>query len=84
MILIALVSKNEAKFGIIYQKIGDNTKYKLMNGFISLEKRQRFLESNKTKKQVSLTFITNLKVVQNEYAMEMADVGVRGKNILGM
>ena len=47
-----------------------------------LEKRQRFIDFTKTKKQVFLTFITNHGVVQNEYAMEMVDAEVGLEDIL--
>ncbi|MFK8104471.1 MAG: ATP-binding protein [Saprospiraceae bacterium] len=41
-----------------------------------IQKRQRFIDSTKTKKQVFLTFITNLGVADNSYASEIVDAEV--------
>ncbi len=41
-----------------------------------LQKRARFLEHTKTKKQIFLTFITNLGLVENAYANEVVDTAI--------
>ena len=38
-----------------------------------IQKRQRFIDYTKTKKQVFLTFITNLGIADNAYASEIVD-----------
>ena len=41
-----------------------------------IQKRQRFIEHTKTRKQIFLTFITNHGVKQNGYALEIVDAEV--------
>ena len=39
-------------------------------------RKQRFIEQTKTKKQVFTTFITNYGVVENEYSLGIVDVEI--------
>ncbi len=47
-----------------------------------IEKRQRFIEYTGTKKQVFLTFISNLGIAPNAYAAEVVDAEVRLEDLL--
>ena len=47
-----------------------------------IQKRQRFIDYTKTKKQVFLTFITNLGIADNAYASEIVDTEVLLEDII--
>jgi len=41
-----------------------------------IQKKQRFIQYTKTKKQVFLTMITNFDLAENAYASEVVDVSI--------
>lgn len=47
-----------------------------------MQKRQRFMEYTKTKKQVFLTFISNHGLNQNSYATEIIDAEIILEDLL--